>query len=122
MWCIRVGQPFGWLILSGAKPLETRKDYKNGPKHLPGLKSGELVLVLLDDQWFPPHASAKQREETELDIAQLLSRQNKTVNSGPTKEQLGSICGWIRIGKSLGRPHGWLGQDGEQDLADEEQS
>ena len=55
MWCIRVGQPFGWLILSGAKPLETRKDYKNGPKHLPGLKSGELVLVLLDDQWFPPH-------------------------------------------------------------------
>ena len=100
MWCIRVGQPFGWLILSGAKPLETRKDYKRGPKHLPGLKSGELVLVLLDDQWFPPNASARQREETELEIAQLLSRQNKAISSEPTKEQLGSICGWIRIGKS----------------------
>ena len=67
---------------------------------MPGLKSGELVLVLLDDQWFPPNASARQREEIQLDIAQLLSRQNKTISSGPTKEQLGSICGWIRIGKS----------------------
>ena len=68
MWCIRVGQPFGWLILSGAKPHETRKDYKRGMKHLPGLKSGELVLVLLDDQAFPPTASAKQREKIELEM------------------------------------------------------
>ena len=84
---MRVGQSFGWLILSGAKPLETRKDFKERPKHLPGLKPGNLVLVLLDDQTFPPTASAKQLGNLELEIAQLLSRQNKTANSEPTKEQ-----------------------------------
>ena len=54
--------------LSRAKPLGTRKDFKKGPQHLRGLKPGDLVLVLLDDQAFPPTASAKQREKIELEM------------------------------------------------------
>ena len=100
MWCLRLNSPFGWLILSKAKPLETRRDFNPRPKQLPRLKPGELVLVFLDDQAFPPNGTTKQRENIELGIAELLSRQNMETNSGPTKEQLGSICGWIRIGKS----------------------
>ena len=100
LWCLRLNSPFGWLILSKAKPLETRRDFNPRPKQLPRLKPGELVLVFLDDQAFPPNGTTKQRENIELGIAELLSRQNMETNSGPTKEQLGSICGWIRIGES----------------------
>ena len=38
-WCIRVSKPFGYLILLGAKPLETRVDFKVNPHFVlsPGL-------------------------------------------------------------------------------------
>jgi hypothetical protein len=100
-WCVRINEPFGWLVLTGAKSLETRVDFKKDPQHLPGLSSGTIVLVLLDEGAFPPNASVKAREQTRVDIAELLSRQNKCTGSGPTKEQSGTICGWIQVGKSF---------------------
>ena len=99
-WCIRVGKPFGRLILQGLKPWETRVDYKEKPRVLASLPAGTIVLVYLDDLAFPPNASAEVREATEADIAELLSRQNKEVAADSAPGQFGTICAWIRLGAS----------------------
>ena len=91
-WCIRVGKPFGRLILQGLKPWETRVDYKEKPRVLASLPAGTIVLVYLDDLAFPPNASAEVREATEADIAELLSRKNKEVAADSAPGQFGTIC------------------------------
>jgi len=97
-WVCRVGAPFAQLIIGGVKLLETRVDFRSKPRHLPRLKPGTRVLVYYDENWFPPGASAQQKEQTEYDIQQLLSRQHKSIRFTPTAEQQGTISGWFRVG------------------------
>jgi hypothetical protein len=67
-WVCRIGAPFAQLIIGGAKVLETRVDFISNPQHLPRLKPGTRVLVYYDENYFPPRASAHQKEQTEVDI------------------------------------------------------
>ena len=67
-WVCRIGAPFAQLIIGGAKVLETRVDFISTPQHLPRLKPGTRVLVYYAENYFPPRASAHQKEQTEVDI------------------------------------------------------
>ena len=54
MWCLRLNSPFGWLILSKAKPLETRR---GSGLHAPVRSSGRLGTSQLSNpntQWVAP--------------------------------------------------------------------